>query len=175
MALGSLLKIMVVLTFFYSFLELFAGMDVLGIIILLVIIDLSVYRLDKSVRKHEIFEEVRVDSFKKEFEDFKEQVSGRFERTSSVNIDDRLKTHKNEVNDLIDRLAKKGLDLEIRINDVKKTLGAVYGALDDRLKVAENHLGIRKEIETEMSEPEAEDMEPIVVSQNSIEYVQEES
>ena len=172
MVLSSLLKIMISLTLFYSGLQIFTAIDALEIIILLVIIDIAVYSLNRAIRKHEIFEEVRVDSFRKDFEDFKEQVSGRFERVSTVNIDDRLKSHKNEVSDLIDRIARKGLDLENRINDVKKTLGAVYGAIDDRLKVAENHLGIRKESELEMEE-EKELEGPLTVSQTSVEYVEE--
>ena len=176
MALGNLLKIMVALTFFYSYLQIFAGLDVLGIVIILIIIDLAVYRLNRAIRKHEIFEEVRVDSFRKDFEDFTEKTSSRFERVATTNIDEKLTAHKSEVSDLIDRLAKKGLDLENRINEIRKTLGAVYGALDDRLKVAENHLGIRKGVELENVESEIEEEReiPITVSEHSVEYVREE-
>ena len=176
MALGNLLKIMVALTFFYSYLQIFAGLDVLGIVIILIIIDLAVHRLNRAIRKHEIFEEVRVDSFRKDFEDFTEKTSSRFERVATTNIDEKLTAHKSEVSDLIDRLAKKGLDLENRINEIRKTLGAVYGALDDRLKVAENHLGIRKGVELENVESEIEEEReiPITVSEHSVEYVREE-
>ena len=147
MVLGSLLKIMTVLTFFYTFLQVYFRIDVLWILTSLVVIDATLYYLNKGIEKHEKKTEGKLETFGGGFEGFSENFPSRLE--SITPVDDKFQTHKNEVNNLIDRLARKNLQLENRMNDIKKTLGAVYGTLDDRLKVAENHLGIRKGYESE--------------------------
>ncbi len=186
MPLGSLFKIMVALTLFYAYLQIFAGLDVLGIIILLLIIDVAAYRLDKAIRKHEILEDAKISSFKTDFQTFSENANKKLENITPTDFGEQLKSHKDDVTNLIDRLARKGLDLENKIVELRKTIGAVYGAIDDRLKVAENHLGIRKEEEEkELEEPiaipeestvapeEPVEAESITVAQQSIEYVDE--
>jgi exonuclease VII small subunit len=176
MVLESLLKIMVAVTLFYVGLQVVAGLDVTSIIIILLIIDFAVYQLDKAVKKHEIFSEAKIDSLKRDFDSFNEKVSSKMENSNPENIGEKFETHKNEVSELIDRIARKGLDLENAIGDVKKTLGAVYGAVDDRLKLVENHLGIRKEEEKELEEPVDEEQmteQPITVAEQAVEYVEE--
>ena len=134
MPLTIFLWIMVALTSLYVALQLFFGYQVLPIIIGLIAIDIITLEINRQIDKRRILR----GELASKIERVEKATSEIMQKIGNPGIDDRLTKHREETNFLLDKMARKMMDLEEELRKVGETLVSSISNLDSRLKKYES-------------------------------------
>jgi len=121
---------MLIVTVFYLFLQIL-GTGVLEVLIILIIIDLFLLELNRRIDKFGIIEDTKKEIDIKLSEMQKLYLSA---DTYENPLDGMLKKHKDDTNYVLDRFARKNIEIENNVNKVKKTVASAVASLDERIK-----------------------------------------
>jgi len=153
MPLSVLFWILVILTVITGFLQTMMGYNLIGTIIILLIADFVVLgaNLETEKRKHRKGSEITT-----KLEGIEKACSGIFEHIRGITSNPGLgisEKQSDNINYLLDKMAKKALTIEERLNQFGETLASSISSLDERIRNLET--GEKTE---EVEEPVAEDI-----------------
>jgi len=154
MPLSVLFWILVILTVITGFLQTMMGYNLIGTIIILLIADFVVLgaNLETEKRKHRKGSKITT-----KLEGIERACSGIFEHIKGISSNPGLgisEKQSDNINYLLDKMAKKALTIEERLNQFGETLASSISSLDERIR----NLETGEKIETEeVEEPVAEE------------------
>lgn len=152
MPLSILFWILVILTIVTGFLQTMMGYNLLGTIIILLIADFVVLGADIELERRKHKEGSKIAT---KLEGIEKACSGIFEHIKGINPGLGISEKQSDnINYLLDKMAKKALTIEERLNQFGETLASSISSLDERIKSLET--GGRIETE-EVEDPVAED------------------
>ncbi len=162
------------------------GFSVLEVVAALLLIDVAVVELSRQEDKHLMEEQLkpelitRIGNVEKLCSNMLCSINAlpTLEHMCHV-AEDMMIEHKakikDEIKEDIDRLAKKAVDIENRLFEMKKTVASGIGGIDDRLRAMETGKWViesedeKEEVETGDEKPEQPSSEYMVYGENVIE------
>jgi len=138
MRLTILFSVLIIVTIILTALQLF-GYQVLDSIIIMVIIDFIALGANIELEKRKTPEEAKsyvttkLDNIEKICSDIFNHVTS----APNPDINKKLEKQKEDVSYILDKVAKKSLELEERIGKFGQTLGASVASLNERVKILE--------------------------------------
>lgn len=124
------------------------GYEVLEIVILLIIIDLVILEVNREMNqkrftislKNELM--TRVGNIEKIATGILNFVNAKPNHEDIHNIfENKIQKHKdelrNEFKENLDRISKKAIDIENKLHELRRTLGAAVASFDERIKAIE--------------------------------------
>jgi len=174
MELSILFWAFVAVTMFYSTMQLL-GYNVITIVITLTIIDIIILELNRRVEKYKMENKInyKLTDINKNIEKVSTDVTSKLNSLDFKSFDDKLTKHKDDVNYVLDKMARKSLEIEENLKKFGVTLAAAISSLDERIKILETKGEKPEEITYEkLEEPQiyVDEQEPIIY-----EEVKEES
>lgn len=115
-----------IITLFYIALQLL-GQNVIDIIIILIIIDIIILELNRRIEKTRISKEIELKL--KKIESIEKVCHDIFNKLESP-----IKKEKDDINYLLEKMARKSLDIENKLNKISKTLVTAIASLDERVR-----------------------------------------
>ncbi len=142
------LWVMVGVTFVYGVAQLL-GYNVLTIILMLLVVDVITLEINRQLDKRKLYNN------KLETMDLKlEEVSNKIQ--NEFNVDEKLNKHKDEVTIVLDKMARKALEIEERVNRFGETIAVSIENLNNRLRAFENPENELEQMEHESEETKSE-------------------
>jgi len=139
---------MVGVTFVYGVAQLL-GYNVLTIILMLLVVDVITLEINRQLDKRKLYNN------KLETMDLKlEEVSNKIQ--NEFNVDEKLNKHKDEVTIVLDKMARKALEIEERVNRFGETIAVSIENLNNRLRAFENPENELEQMEHESEETKSE-------------------
>lgn len=163
----------------------FLGLQVLGygvleIIISLLILDIAVVEISRQEEGHKMETQLkpellaRIGNVEKLCSNMMSSISAlptmehMYHTAEEMMLEHKARI-KDEIKEDLDRLAKKAVDIENRLFDMRKTVAAGIGSIDDRLRAMETG---RWTVSSEAAEEDAgsEDVETVAPASEEVVY-----
>ena len=169
MPLSVLFWIVVVLTVITGFLQVTMGYNLLGTFIILIIADFIVLgaSLETEKKKHREGSKIAV-----KLEGIEKACSGILEHITGISSNPSLGISKKQsegINYLLDKMAKRALAIEERLNQFGETLAASVTRLDERVRSLETGGGVETEEVEIVEEPVTEETVEVKPEEQTVE------